>query len=172
MPFSPQAAGCKALRATALGTLPSSGAHRPNPVLPTPSPGATALKLPRPRWPARVPLPRRGCRRTFSPVSPHQPAGNGGACFPITPHNTPARSGRRRPGKAPPFLTPLGSRPTSPLHLPLQVPRPPRLNLVQEMQPAPCPGLPGLFPAPSAPPLPPSPPVRASAPGLLPSPLA
>ena len=51
MPFSPQAAGCKALRATALGTLPSPGAHRPNPVLPTPSPGATALKLPRPRCP-------------------------------------------------------------------------------------------------------------------------
>ena len=118
---------------------------------PHPPQGPQPLNSPAPGWPTRVPLPRRGHRRTFSPISPHQPARNGGTCFPITPHKTPARSGLRRPGKAPPFLTPLGSWPSSPLPHPLQVPRPPRLNLVQEMQPAPCPGLPGLFPAPSAP---------------------
>lgn len=124
MPSSPQAAGCKAFRATALRMSPSPGAHRLNPVLPTPSPGATALELPLPRSIARQPPPPQGSPHGFcflaggtdGPFLPSVPTSRPGmeAHFSITPHKTPALPGLRRPGRAPPFLTPLGSRPTVP----------------------------------------------------------
>lgn len=53
---------------------------------------------------------------TDGPVLPSVPTSRPGmeARFSITPHKTPALPGFRRPGKAPPFLTPLGSQPTVP----------------------------------------------------------
>lgn len=61
LPRSPQAEPCSA--------------HTPR--APPPSVHRTAAS-PTPRQPIRILLPRRGHRRTCSPISPHQPARNGG----------------------------------------------------------------------------------------------